>query len=138
MPGFSASTASWEKDNKNKNQNSAERLKFMQKNFSLLFLCFFSYFYPKIHPMRKINILFLVLSLIVLAIMCSGMSMLSVAKEYRFTTTAMNPWNGVEGIFLTIKRFFNLGEAASIGVTVGLLLLLWWRIYALLKRTFYH
>ena len=57
--------------------------------------------------MKKVNLLFLILAFILLTMMCSGMSMCSVGREYRFTAVVMNPWNGVEGIYATICRFLH-------------------------------
>ena len=54
--------------------------------------------------MKKINILFLIISFIILVIACSALSMSAVASNYRYTWIAMNPWNGVEGIAFTIPE----------------------------------
>ena len=86
--------------------------------------------------MKKVNLLFLILAFILLTMMCSGMSMCSVGREYRFTAVVMNPWNGVEGIYATICRFLHTGKTMGILLTAGLLSLLWWRLYALLRRIF--
>lgn len=86
--------------------------------------------------MKKINLLFLVLSLIILIVACSALSMSSVASNYRFTWVAMNPWNGIEGIAFTIGYFLHTGKTVSLLLSLGLLLVMWWRLYALLKRTF--
>lgn len=86
--------------------------------------------------MKKINLLFLILSLIILIIACSALSMSSVASNYRFTWVAMNPWNGIEGIAFTIGYFLHTGKTASLLLSLGLLLVMWWRLYALLTRTF--
>lgn len=86
--------------------------------------------------MKKINLLFLLLSFIILIVACSALSMSSVASNYRFTWVAMNPWNGIEGIAFTIGYFLHTGETTSLLLSLGLLLIMWWRLYALLKRTF--
>lgn len=86
--------------------------------------------------MRKINIWFLVISFIILVIACSALSMSSVASNYRYTLVAMNPWNGVEGIAFTIGYFLHTGKATSLLIDIGLLLIMWWRLYLLLRRTF--
>ena len=86
--------------------------------------------------MKKINLLFLLLSFIILIVACSALSMSSVASNYRFTWVAMNPWNGIEGIAFTIGYFLHTGETTSLLLSLGLLLIMWWRLDALLKRTF--
>ncbi len=88
--------------------------------------------------MKKINILFLIISFIILVIACSALSMSAVASNYRYTWIAMNPWNGVEGIAFTIGYFLHTGKTVSLLLSLGLLLIMWWRLYALLKRTFTH
>ncbi len=88
--------------------------------------------------MKKINILFLIISFIILVIACSALSMSAVASNYRYTWIAMNPWNGVEGIAFTIGYFLHTGKTVSLLLSLGLLLIMWWRLYALLKRTFIH
>ena len=88
--------------------------------------------------MKKINILFLIISFIILVIACSALSMSAVASNYRYTWIAMNPWNGVEGIPFTIGYFLHTGKTVSLLLSLGLLLIMWWRLYALLKRTFTH
>ncbi len=88
--------------------------------------------------MKKINILLLIISFIILVIACSALSMSAVASNYRYTWIAMNPWNGVEGIAFTIGYFLHTGKTVSLLLSLGLLLIMWWRLYALLKRTFTH
>lgn len=80
--------------------------------------------------------LFLILSFVILVAACSALSMSAVGKEYRFTLVAMNPWNGVEGIAYTIRHFLHIGTGSSMAIGIGLLLVMWWRLYLLLKRTF--
>lgn len=86
--------------------------------------------------MKKINIIILAISFVILVLACSALSMSAVASNYRYTWVAMNPWNGVEGIAFTVGYFLHTGKAVSLLITVGLLLVIWWRLYALLHRTF--
>lgn len=86
--------------------------------------------------MKKIHILFLVLSFIILVLACSALSMSAVASNYRYTWVALNPWNGVEGIAFTIGYFLHTGKTTSLLLSIGLLGVVWWRLYALIKRTF--
>lgn len=86
--------------------------------------------------MKTTNIWFLIISFILLTMACSALSMSSVASNYRFTPVAMNPWNGVEGIAFTIGYFLHTGKSASMLIAIGLLLIMWWRLYLLLRRTF--
>lgn len=86
--------------------------------------------------MRNINITILVTSFIILVLACSALSMSAVASNYRFTWVAMNPWNGVEGIAFTIGHFLYTGKGTSLILSIGILLVIWWRLYALLHRTF--
>ncbi|MDE6451094.1 MAG: hypothetical protein K2L23_02165, partial [Odoribacter sp.] len=74
--------------------------------------------------MKKINLLFLLLSFIILIVACSALSMSSVASNYRFTWVAMNPWNGIEGIAFTIGYFLHTGETTSLLLSLGLLLIM--------------
>lgn len=82
----------------------------------------------------KINKLAFILSLLTLIVACSLLSMTSVHKEYRFTWVAMNPWNGVEGIAYTIKHFLHTSKLITNILTTGLMLVIWWRLYALYDR----
>lgn len=86
--------------------------------------------------MKNINYLILIISFLILTMACAALSMSAVSREYRFTWVAMNPWNGVEGIAYTVSHFLHTDKANSMLITFGLLLLIWWRIYALLCRTF--
>ena len=81
--------------------------------------------------MKNKNILILIISFIILAL-----SMSAVASNYRYTWVAMNPWNGVEGIAFTVGYFLHTGKTVSMLITIGLLLVIWWRLYALIHRTF--
>ena len=65
-----------------------------------------------------------------------ALSMSAVASNYRYTWVAMNPWNGVEGIAFTVGYFLHTGKTVSMLITIGLLLVIWWRLYALIHRTF--
>lgn len=86
--------------------------------------------------MKNINKLILIISFLILVLACSALSMSSVASNYRYTWVAMNPWNGVEGIAFSVGYFLHTGKAVSLLITIGLLLIIWWRLYALIKRTF--
>lgn len=82
----------------------------------------------------KINKPALILSLLTLIIACSLLSMTSVGKDYRFTWVAMNPWNGVEGIAYTVKHFLHTSKSVTNLLSAALLLVIWWRLYALYNR----
>ena len=77
--------------------------------------------------MKNKNILILIISFIILLVACSALSMSAVAS---------NPWNGVEGIAFTVGYFLHTGKTVSMLITIGLLLVIWWRLYALIHRTF--
>ena len=83
--------------------------------------------------MKNKNILILIISFIILLVACSALSMSAVAS---YTWVAMNPWNGVEGIAFTVGYFLHTGKTVSMLITIGLLLVIWWRLYALIHRTF--
>lgn len=86
--------------------------------------------------MKNKNILILIISFIILLVACSALSMSAVASNYRYTWVAMKPWNGVEGIAFTVGYFLHTGKTVSMLITIGLLLVIWWRLYALIHRTF--
>ncbi|MEG0794952.1 MAG: hypothetical protein RR397_00395 [Odoribacter sp.] len=86
--------------------------------------------------MKNINKLILAISFIILLIACSALSMSAVAGEYRFTWVAMNPWNGVEGIAFTIGYFLHTGKAVSLTIGIGLLFVIWWRLYKVICNFF--
>lgn len=88
--------------------------------------------------MKHIHIPILIISFVILALGCSAISMSSVASNYRFTWVAMNPWNGVEGIAFTVGYFLHTSKLVSMLLSIGLLLVIWWRIYALIRRTFHR
>ena len=96
----------------------------------------FIYFCTKCSYMKNINIPILIISFIILVIACSLLSMSSVASNYRYTWVAINPWNGVEGIAFTVGYFLHTSKPVSMFITAGLLVVIWWRLYALLRRTF--
>ncbi len=85
--------------------------------------------------MKNIHIPILIISFILLLILCSALSMFSVTSTYRFTWVAMNPWNGVEGIAFTIRHFLHMEQTTSLFLAIGLLFIIWWRIYALIRRS---
>lgn len=84
--------------------------------------------------MKKINKLALGISLLVLIIACSALSMTSVAENHRFTWDGMNPWNGVEGMAFTVGYFLHTSNTVTILLTVGLLAVIWWRLYSLFNQ----
>lgn len=84
--------------------------------------------------MKRTNILILLISFLLTVMACSALSMSAVVREYRFTWVAMNPWNGVEGISLTVSRFLHTSPQVSLSIAIILLLIIWWRIYALICR----
>lgn len=86
--------------------------------------------------MKKINIIILVISFVILVLACSALSMSAVASNYRYTWVAMNPWNGVEGIAFSVGYFLHTDKTVSLLISIGVLLIIWWRLYALLRRTF--
>lgn len=86
--------------------------------------------------MKNIRLPIVLLSFLILVLACSALSMSAVDSQYRFTWVAMNPWNGVEGIAFTVGYFLHTGKAVSLLLTAVLLLVIWWRIYALIRRTF--
>lgn len=86
--------------------------------------------------MKKINIIILVISFVILVLACSALSMSAVASNYRYTWVAMNPWNGVEGIAFSVGYFLHTDKTVSLLISIGVLLIIWWRLYALIHRTF--
>ena len=46
----------------------------------------------------------------------------------------MNPWNGVEGIAYTVKQFLHTSKSVTNLLSAALLLVIWWRLYALYNR----
>ena len=80
--------------------------------------------------MKNKNILILIISFIILLVACSALSMSAVASNYRYTWVAMNPWNGVEGIAFTVGYFLHTGKTVSMLITIGLLFVIWWRLYS--------
>ena len=83
--------------------------------------------------MKNKNILILIISFIILLVACSALSMSAVASNYRYTWGAMNPWNSIA---FTVGYFLHTGKTVSMLITIGLLLVIWWRLYALIHRTF--
>ena len=84
--------------------------------------------------MKNINPYILLLSLLCVAAMCSAISMSAVAENYRWTMVAINPWNGVEGMAFTIGYMLKADKEISLPLAIGILLIVWWRFYALLGR----
>ncbi|MDL2283133.1 hypothetical protein LJB94_01285 [Odoribacter sp. OttesenSCG-928-G04] len=86
--------------------------------------------------MKKINKIALILSFITLLVIFSGISMIALPKEYRYNWVSMNPWNGVEGVMLTVQRFLGTGEILTYILSFALIIFLWWRLYAVILRYF--
>ncbi len=84
--------------------------------------------------MKNINKLALILSLLLLTVLFSAISIIALPKAFRYTWVAMNPWNGVEGVMLTIQRFLHTGPTWTYIISGCLILLIWWRLYALINR----
>lgn len=84
--------------------------------------------------MKNIRIPILVISFIILVMACSALSMSVVHSDYRFTWNAVNPWNGVEGMAFTVRHFLHVDYSVSMFITVGLLFVIWWRLYALISN----
>lgn len=87
--------------------------------------------------MKNVNKLVLLLSFLLVVAACSLLSMSAVASNYRYTLVAMNPWNGVEGIAFTVGYFLHTDKTVSLLITIGLLLVIWWRLYALIRNVFH-
>lgn len=85
--------------------------------------------------MKNIHIPILIISFVILVLACSALSMSSVASNYRYTWVAINPWNGVEGIAFTVGYFLRASKEISMLITIGLLFIIWWRLYALIRRS---
>lgn len=84
--------------------------------------------------MKNLNKVALILSFIVLLVAFSILAMTSVPAEFRYTLTGMNPWRGVEGLAFTINHFVHTGTTFTYVLTIALILLLWWRLYAIFNR----
>lgn len=55
-------------------------------------------------------------------------------EEFRYTWVGLNPWNGVEGLAFTVRYFLHTSVAVTYIITVALLFLIWWRLYAIFHR----
>lgn len=84
--------------------------------------------------MNRINKIAFFVSLIVLIVAFSLLSMSSMPKEFRYTWIGLNPWNGIEGLAFTVRHFLHTGTTATYIITIGLVLLIWWRLYAIFNR----
>lgn len=86
--------------------------------------------------MNRIRKIPFFLSLIVLIVAFSALSVSSMPQEFRYTWTGLNPWNGVEGLAFTIRYFLHTGVALTYMLTIALVFLIWWRLYAIFGRIF--
>lgn len=84
--------------------------------------------------MNRINKIAFFVSLIVLVVAFSLLSMSSMPKEFRYTWIGLNPRNGIEGLAFTVRYFLHTGTTATYIITIGLVLLIWWRLYAIFNR----
>lgn len=84
--------------------------------------------------MKNINKRTLFLSLLILLIAFSAVSMIASPAEVRYTWTGINPWNGIQGIPMTLNRFLNLGAGVTYTLSALIVAYLWWRIYALITK----
>lgn len=84
--------------------------------------------------MKNINKTAFIVSLLVLIAAFSVLSMTSMPEEFRYTWVGLNPWNGVEGLAFTVRYFLHTSVAVPYIITVALLFLIWWRLYAIFHR----
>jgi hypothetical protein len=82
----------------------------------------------------KLNKTELIISFIVLVIFCSAISVSSMAENQRWTLAAINPWNGVAGLAFVVNYFLHVGVAFAYAITVGMFLILWWRLYVVIVK----
>lgn len=84
--------------------------------------------------MKNLNKIALITSFLVLLVAFSVLSMTSVPQELRYTWKGLNPWNGVEGLAFTIRYFLHASVTLTYLLTAVLILLVWWRLYAIFNR----
>lgn len=84
----------------------------------------------------KLNKTELIISFIALVIFCSAISVSSAAENQRWTLETLNPWEGVSGLAFVINYFLHVGIAMSYAITIGIFLVLWWRLYVVITKIF--
>ncbi|WP_251622030.1 hypothetical protein [Odoribacter lunatus] len=84
--------------------------------------------------MKNLNKIALILSFIVVLIAFSVLSMSSLPAEYRYTWMGLNPLRGMEGLAFTVQYFLHTGAVLTWTITIALILLIWWRLYAIFNR----
>lgn len=83
--------------------------------------------------MKRLNKFAFFLSFIILVIACSAISMSSVAENHRWMLESINPLNGINGIAFTISYLLGTGMIATYAIVIGIFLLLWRIIYAIIS-----
>ncbi len=84
--------------------------------------------------MKNLNKTALIVSFLILLVAFSALGMTSVPQEYRYTLNGMNPWRGIEGLAFTVSYFLHTGTFLTYLCTLALVLLIWWRLYAIFNR----
>ncbi|MDY4042790.1 MAG: hypothetical protein SOY65_03165 [Marinifilaceae bacterium] len=84
--------------------------------------------------MKKIDKLIVFLSLISLTVIFSLMSLVAAPSPIRYTWKGINPLNGIEGVYSMFEKYLGLAPWLT-GILSGILILLvWWRLYTMIKR----
>lgn len=84
--------------------------------------------------MKRINWIALILSAIGLAVLLGVTSMAAAPASVRFTWLGMNPLNSVRGVYAMFDKFLHLAPWLTWLLSTALLLILWWRMYAMIRR----
>ena len=86
--------------------------------------------------MRKLNWLAFGLSTVAFAVLLSVTSMAAAPSSVRFTWLGLNPLNSVKGVYTMFHKFLDTAPWLTWLLSVALLLTIWWRLYAMIKRYF--
>lgn len=77
----------------------------------------------------------LILATIAILLVFSVLSFIAAPPSIRFTWLGLNPWNSVQGVFALVHKYLNTPDFWTYLIGVLLILLVWWRMYAVVHRS---
>lgn len=83
---------------------------------------------------KRTDPLSLVLATIALLLVFSVLSFIAAPPSVRFTWLGLNPWNGVQGVFALVHKYLATADFWTYLIGGVLILIIWWRMYAVVHR----
>lgn len=84
--------------------------------------------------MKRVKLLPSLVAFVIVALLCSALSVSAAAQNLRWTLEAINPWSGVESFAFVVSYFLRSGVVVSYSIVLALLFLIGWGLYAILNK----